>query len=301
MTLSTLVDLRELEVFRAVAHTLHFGKAAADLQLAPATVSELIKRLEQRLGGPLFIRTTRRVSLTALGEVFATECQRALDQLERAMSVGRGAASGVGVPLQLGLALDVGQDLLGTALDMFHETHPDQVVLPQPLRTADQIRALLEQRLHVGIAWEPVVPLELTSTTLTHEPFMAMVPAGHPLESAGAVPVGDLGAWPLIMWSRDLNQWTYDRCIAAFTSAGVTPQVTYTAWGIDAMAPLISSGLGIGMTASSIAESKRYAGISFIPVEAPGYECRRMAIYRKDERHPAALALIEAFHQAANR
>jgi DNA-binding transcriptional LysR family regulator len=62
------VDLRQIDCFLAVATDLHFGKAAERLALAQSSVSEAIRSLEQEIGGQLFVRTSRRVQLTPLGE-----------------------------------------------------------------------------------------------------------------------------------------------------------------------------------------------------------------------------------------
>jgi hypothetical protein len=62
------VDLRQIDCFLAVATDLHFGKAAERLALAQSSVSEAIRTLEHEVGGPLFVRTSRRVQLTPLGE-----------------------------------------------------------------------------------------------------------------------------------------------------------------------------------------------------------------------------------------
>jgi DNA-binding transcriptional LysR family regulator len=288
------VDLRQFEYFLAVADELHFGRAAARLHVGAATVTEQIQRLELSLGGPLFARTTRRVALTPLGEIFAVEARRAVQQFHHALSVGRSTATGGGVPLRLGLALDVAQDLLADALDRFRRRLPDQGVVPQSMRSADQIEALLSRRLHLGITWEPPVHHELNAVTLSTEPFLVMVPVGHPLDGASCITPLELAGWPLVMWSRELNEWTYDRFMAAFSAAGVSPTVTYTAWGADAMAPLISSGLGLGVTTKSIVSTKRYVGISFVPLAAPAHECRRIILSRKDETHPGVNLLIES-------
>jgi DNA-binding transcriptional LysR family regulator len=62
------VELRQIDCFLAVATELHFGKAAERLSLAQSSVSEAIRSLERQVGGQLFIRTSRRVQLTPLGE-----------------------------------------------------------------------------------------------------------------------------------------------------------------------------------------------------------------------------------------
>ncbi len=62
------MDLRQIDCFLAVATELHFGKAAERLSLAQSSVSEAIRSLEHEVGGQLFVRTSRRVQLTPLGE-----------------------------------------------------------------------------------------------------------------------------------------------------------------------------------------------------------------------------------------
>jgi DNA-binding transcriptional LysR family regulator len=64
------VELRQIDCFLAVATDLHFGKAAKRLSLAQSSISEAIHSLEKEVGGQLFVRTSRRVQLTPLGEKF---------------------------------------------------------------------------------------------------------------------------------------------------------------------------------------------------------------------------------------
>jgi LysR family positive regulator for ilvC len=64
------MDFHELEAFLALADTLHFARAAAQVHLSPSALSRLLSRLEEEVGVPLFAREHRQVSLTPEGETF---------------------------------------------------------------------------------------------------------------------------------------------------------------------------------------------------------------------------------------
>jgi DNA-binding transcriptional LysR family regulator len=78
-------EFAELTAFAAVAGQHSFAKAAAQLAIAPSTLSQTIRGLEERLGVKLLNRTTRSVSLTEAGERLLTELQPALDGVARAV------------------------------------------------------------------------------------------------------------------------------------------------------------------------------------------------------------------------
>ena len=68
----------QLECFVQVADNLNFRRAADELHLSQPTVSKQVSSLEEELGGALFVRTTREVSLTALGASFLPDAREIL-------------------------------------------------------------------------------------------------------------------------------------------------------------------------------------------------------------------------------
>lgn len=90
------IDLKLLRYFLAVAEELHFGRAAARLNMSQPPLSTHIKELEQQLGTLLFIRHSRSVALTHAGKILMEESRRLLSSANQALArveqIGRGEA-----------------------------------------------------------------------------------------------------------------------------------------------------------------------------------------------------------------
>jgi len=78
------MELRQLEQFVAVAEERQFTRAANRCSIAQSALSTSIRSLENELGAPLFLRTTRRVTLTEAGQALLTEARRTLTAAETA-------------------------------------------------------------------------------------------------------------------------------------------------------------------------------------------------------------------------
>jgi len=96
------VELRQIDCFLAVATDLHFGRAAKRLLLAQSSVSEAINLLEKEVGGQLFVRTSRRVQLTPLGEKFRLGVEPAALVLHATLDDCRNTALGQASRLRIG-------------------------------------------------------------------------------------------------------------------------------------------------------------------------------------------------------
>ena len=76
------METRHLKYFIAVAEERHFGRAAQRLHMAQPPLSQQIRQLEEQLGTPLLLRTTRKVELTPAGQVLLDRGRLLLQELE---------------------------------------------------------------------------------------------------------------------------------------------------------------------------------------------------------------------------
>ncbi|MET4443457.1 DNA-binding transcriptional LysR family regulator [Bradyrhizobium sp. GM2.2] len=89
-------DLRDLDVFMAVARTRNFRRAAIDIRVSVSSLSQRLRDLEERLGVRLMNRTTRSVALTEAGELLLSRVAPALRDVGEALSGPGPARDGLG-------------------------------------------------------------------------------------------------------------------------------------------------------------------------------------------------------------
>lgn len=118
------MELRHLEHFVAVAEEHHFTRAAERLMISQSGLSASVRALEQELGAPLFVRSTRSVELTAAGEALLAEASRALSSVRaarEAVDAVQGLMRGV---LTIGTEQCVAGVDLPALLARFRSRHP---------------------------------------------------------------------------------------------------------------------------------------------------------------------------------
>jgi DNA-binding transcriptional LysR family regulator len=262
------VDLRQLEYAVAVADELHFGRAAARMHVTQQSVSEQIRRLERELGAPLFSRTSRRVTVTTVGDEFLPEARRVLATARHALEVGRLAAQGHAGEVRFGYAEDLGSRLIQLAVPRLRRRAPSVRVQPQPMTTPEQLAALTDRRLDLGFGWTPELTGDLTALLVSREPLVVALAADHPLAAAPAVDPVHLSHQPLLVVPREVNPSLHDRVISQLTARGVSVTVHQYVSNLDRMLPLVLAGSAIGITVPSAAANPT-EGVVYRPSPSP--------------------------------
>jgi DNA-binding transcriptional LysR family regulator len=287
------MDLRQVECFLKVAEHLHFGKAAEELFLGQPAVSEAIRRLERELGGNVFDRTTRRVTLTALGESFRADAEAAYRAMVHAYADAQAVARQESQELVVGTTGDFGDPLV-KAVTALQRRSPGVIVTLRTLSTPRQVQALRDRKLHVGICWAPESTRdEFASTALERCRLVAILPVGHPLATQASIRVDDLTTEPLIVWERAANPRIYDELAEAMGRTGEPWTYVGTASGIENVAARVLSGFGIGIMFESFAPSRRIEGVVIVPIELPLADLDRVVLWRANDRHPALAPFVE--------
>jgi DNA-binding transcriptional LysR family regulator len=122
------MDFDSLRCFDAAATTLNFRAGAGRVHLSPAAFSDRIHRLEDDLGAPLFVRTTRQVELSDAGRRLLPLARELLAGAERLRAVGRGPADRSPYELYVGTRYELGLSWLCPLLTELERTRPERTI-----------------------------------------------------------------------------------------------------------------------------------------------------------------------------
>jgi DNA-binding transcriptional LysR family regulator len=138
----------EMNAFVRVAERGSFAAAAEDLSLTPSALSKLVTRIEDRLGVRLLTRTTRKLALTAEGELFVARSREILASIEAAEAEVTAASEQPRGHLRVSVGTAITKQILGPALPIFLERYPDITV---ELHVSDRQADLVAEQIDVAI------------------------------------------------------------------------------------------------------------------------------------------------------
>src|SRR5207244_10289017 len=145
------LQLEELRAFLTLASELHFRKAAERLFVSQQALSKQIRKLEEKTGGALFERTRRKVVLTEAGRVLIPLAGRLLRDSQAALDRVREAAEGRAGTLRIGFGIASASEILPQTILRFRKSYPAFEIQMRDMSTPAQTRALLEERIDIGI------------------------------------------------------------------------------------------------------------------------------------------------------
>ncbi|MFF5923765.1 LysR family transcriptional regulator [Streptomyces flavochromogenes] len=239
------MELRHLQHFVAVAEARHFTRAAERLMVSQSGLSASIRALERDLRAPLFVRSTRRVTLTEAGRALLAEAERILAQVRAAHEAVAAVQGVVRGTLRLGAEQCVAGVHVAGLLAAFRRRHPEvEIRLRQEggLALAEDVAA---GRLDLAFAYRTRADTDqLRSVPLASEPMTLLCHPEHPLTAAGPVlALRDLAEEDFVDFHPG---WGPRRATdATFASAGVLRTVTLEVNDVHSLLDLVEEDLGV--------------------------------------------------------
>jgi DNA-binding transcriptional LysR family regulator len=287
------LGLQQLHAFAVLAEELHFGRAAQRLGIAQPPLSQQIRRLELKVGHPLFDRGGGRVALTAAGRELLPAALRALDEVSSGLDAARRRGSGATGRLRLGFAASLALTVLPDLLRTYRDRHPGVELDIREMTTAPQVAALAAGELDAGLMREPPAEPGLAFREVLDERFVAVLPAAHPLAGRRTVPVAALAGEAFVLLPRASAPTVYDRVHALCTAAGFEPRIGQRAVEWQTVAALVGAGLGVCLAPASIARI-RLAGVAYRRIEPDDGRTTVALGWRAGDPNPLVQRLVDA-------
>jgi len=291
------MEIRQLQHFVSVAEEQHFTRAAERLMISQSGLSASIRALERELQAVLFVRTTRKVTLTEAGRALLTEAERILAQARAA----REAVAAVQGVLRGTLTLGAEQCVAGVhvagLLAAFRRRHPHVEIRLRQSGTAALAADVAAGRLDLAFAYRTEPDSEhLRSVSLTSEPMIVLCHPDHSLAKKGsALTPQDLDGEAFVDFHPD---WGPRRITdAAFAALGMQRTVALEVNDVHSLLDLVDESLGIAVVPRHF-ECKR-PRLTALPLQENGgamYETAALlpAAQATSPAAQALMALLEA-------
>lgn len=265
------MDLRQLEVVRAVAEKGSFTAAARLLNVSQSAVSRQVLLLEEELGEPLFLRLGRKVRLTSAGTALLDLSRRVLtDVRDTAASIVDQHQTLAGT-LHLGGGMTVCLHVFPALLKEFRRHHPKVDVTLTTGATPELVERLRSGALDVGLLTLPVEGNDLVQVPVMREELLLVMPPSHKLARLRRIIPADLVRQPWVLFERGSST---RRVIDEMMHAnGIRPRIVMETENVEILKALTMIGLGLTIlpyqalareVRSGTLRCKRVAGVTMV-------------------------------------
>lgn len=254
------LDLKDLRALLALADHGHFGRAAEALHVSQPALSKQVRRMEERIGGPLLLRSTRRLDWTPAGRVLQERARGILAAAESAEELSRLALAGEAGLLRVGCGLASLTSGLPEVLRRFRKRHPGVHVIVRDMSSDAQLRALVQGELDVAFLRLPARPDGVHVTPVIEERLLTVRSTDD--SSPGRDGLAAFRESPFVVCSRATSASYYDHVIRTCAAAGFTPRVVQETNQVFAALHLVRAGIGVSLVPSS-ARRMRVPGLRF--------------------------------------
>ncbi|OMT76145.1 LysR family transcriptional regulator [Burkholderia pseudomallei] len=239
------LNLRQIEVFRAIMLTGSISGAAKLLHVSQPAVSRLISYAEQRLGLALFERIKGRLYPTPEAQRLFVEVNAVYQGVQRVNEIAEDLIENRMGHLRIACSPNLGQSLLPRAIAAFYERLPDVRIILHTMIPNVLLHAVLTQQVELGIAFLQDTHPNVESQLLYENRMVAAVPASHPFARRKTLAVRDLANQPLIGYGSDIPLGQLVRRL--FSDESLVPQVKVEVQQAHVACALAQAGTGIAL------------------------------------------------------
>ena len=281
-----------IHYFQLVARLGSIRQAAHALNVAPSSISRILRQLEDELGTPLFERVRQRLKLTSAGELMLYHAKASLTELNRAVSeindlhgLHRGTVS-------VAVIESVARGLMPEALQEFWQKHPAISADVRVMGSQQAANAVADGECDLAVVFDIRVPRNVRRLATISLPLGVLAPPGSRFSDRKELRFFDLAGERVILsdGSLTLGAWIEE----AFSRSSIDLTRRATTNSIGLMIDLAKRNLGtVLQTRVGIEEEIATGALRFVPLRDPRLSPRKLMLLSRSEKEmsDAALAL----------
>ena len=267
--MESFLDSRHLRLIAEVARTESVTRAADRLNVTQSAVSHQLRDIEQRLGTPLFLRSGRRMLLTAAGRHLVEAADRVLEEITRAESTVTRLARNEAGEFRVCTQCYTGYHWLPPLLEAVHRRYPKVEVRIAAEHTMNAVDALLEGRLDLAIINQSPRDHRIHVRPLFQDEHAAIVATSHPWAKRAFVTPADLAAERMYLYSRSIEDSYIVQHV--MRPAGVVPRSATFLQLTEAILEMVKAGLGVSVLPTwSIAPAVSSGAVTAVRITKSG-------------------------------
>ncbi len=293
------MKLHAFQYFVAVAEELHFGRAAARLQITQPALSRQIHRLETEMGVALLRRTKRTVELTEAGAAFLVEVRKALQQVESAIQIAQRIDRGEIGSLRIAFTASSMHTVLPEILRHFRDRYPDVKLAMNEFCTLYQVNELRSETIDIGFLHPPVDNSFLNLYPLQGERLLVALPCSHALADQKQVSLKSLAAESFIVHPRHEGPVLYDKFLALCRDAGFEPNIVYEDGKHQTRIGLVAAGTGITFIPESL-QNVGLSGVSYCSLIDDFLELQLAVAWRRQQVSPVIEGFLKVVEEVSD-
>jgi DNA-binding transcriptional LysR family regulator len=237
------MDLRQLEILKAVAETGSFTGAGRRLHVSQSAISRQILLLEAELNEPLFWRIKRKVKITPAGEALLQLSLRVFDDIRETTERLSETQQRLTGTIRLVGGMTVSIYVFPTLLKEFQRLHPDVDVKVMTGPADRLVRRLRAGTVDLGLLTLPVNEPDLVTRPVMREELLLVTYPGHPLSQKKKIESQDLNKLPFILYESGSN--TRRVIDEFFVREQVQPRIVMETENVEILKALVRSEMGI--------------------------------------------------------
>ena len=239
------MDLRQLEIIRAIAETGSFTTAGEKLHVSQSAISRQILILEDELGEPVFHRIGRRIRITAAGESLLQLSHRVFRDLQDTVSVISDTREALRGSIGLVGGMTVCLYVFPRLLAEVRRIHPSLDMRVTVGSTQRSIEMLRTGAGDLGLLTLPIEASDLVSVPLLQEELLLVTYPSHPLAAQKQIVPADLEKQPFVLF--ETGSITRRIVEEFFGRERISPPVIMETENVEIIKAMVRSGLGISI------------------------------------------------------